>query len=236
MTNTDDPDRIRAEIDRTRRSLSADVDTLADRARPSTIARRKVGGIGGSLSRMRDRVMGTAQDATSQLSDTGRSAVSSATDAARGVPATAQQQAQGNPLAVGLIAFGAGLVAAALVPASRSEQQAAVALKETAEPALQEAAGAAQETAQRLTQPAQEAAHAVAATARDAATTVAEEGADAARGAGRRTRRRTHRPRPALSRPGNVPPSPRAGRSRFGPTCRRREEERDPAVPSPRRP
>ncbi|NGP04803.1 DUF3618 domain-containing protein [Rhodococcus sp. 14C212] len=181
MTNTDDPDRIRAEIDRTRRSLSADVDTLADRARPSTIARRKVGGIGGSLSRMRDRVMGTAQDTTSQLSDSSRSAVSSATDAARGVPATVQQQTQGNPLAVGLIAFGAGLVAAALVPASRSEQQAAVTLKETAEPALREATDAAKESAQRLAQPAQEAAHAVADTARDAATTVREEGTDAAR-------------------------------------------------------
>lgn len=38
---TDDPDAIRAEIENTRRSLSGDVDALADKVTPSKIADRQ---------------------------------------------------------------------------------------------------------------------------------------------------------------------------------------------------
>ncbi len=43
MTASNDPDQIRAEIERTRSSLSYNVDNLAHEAKPSTIAKRKVG-------------------------------------------------------------------------------------------------------------------------------------------------------------------------------------------------
>ena len=82
--------------------------------------------------------MGSAQESTSALSDSAQSAVSSATEAAQSAPEAVRKQAQGNPLAAGLIAFGAGLVVAALIPASEKEQQLAVAVKDKAQPLQQE--------------------------------------------------------------------------------------------------
>ena len=42
MTTSNDPDEIRADIERTRAALSNDVDELADAVRPQNVARRQV--------------------------------------------------------------------------------------------------------------------------------------------------------------------------------------------------
>ncbi|WP_256356265.1 DUF3618 domain-containing protein [Streptomyces sp. PKU-EA00015] len=132
------PDRMRAEIESTRRQLSYDVDELADRTSPRRMARRRSRRLRGALSGARDRVMGTASHATSraqgglhetaqsaqesagQAADTVRDAAGQAGDAAKRAPEQAMRQTQGNPLAAGLIAFGAGLLAASLLPASEA--------------------------------------------------------------------------------------------------------------------
>ncbi|MCQ4120377.1 DUF3618 domain-containing protein [Rhodococcus tibetensis] len=177
MTTSQDPDRIRADIERTRRNLSVDVDTLAREANPTTIAKRKVGRMTGAVSGVRDRVMGSAQDAGSSLAD----AQSSAADAAQSAPGAVRQHTQGNPLAAGLIAFGAGLLlVASMLPASEREQQAALAVKEKAEPLTQELTDVAKDAAQNLKEPAQNATQAVKETVTDAADTVKEEGTSAA--------------------------------------------------------
>jgi uncharacterized protein YjbJ (UPF0337 family) len=188
MTSSD-PDQIRADIERTRAALSSDVNTLAYEANPTTMAKHKVGRVTGSLGGVRDRVMGTVQDSANSTSDATDSAMSSvsgaaqsASDAVQSAPGVVKSQTQGSPLAAGLIAFGAGLLVSALIPASDREAQAAAALQEKAQPLTDELTDVAKQTAQNLQGPAQEAAAAVRDTAADAAGTVKDEGTSAAQG------------------------------------------------------
>ena len=53
-------------------------------------------------------------------------------------------KAEGNPIAVGLIAFGAGLLAASLIPASEREKDMAEGVKEQAQPLVDNLTDAAQ--------------------------------------------------------------------------------------------
>src|SRR5215216_4439656 len=121
---TNDPDQIRAEIERTRENLSSNVNALADEVNPKNIAHRQV-----------DKV-------------------SSVGDAASGAPSQVRAKAQGNPLAAGVIAFGVGWLVSSLLPSSAKEQEAAQQLKEKAQPLAQEAAqsvkGAATDAAQTV--------------------------------------------------------------------------------------
>ncbi len=176
MTSSQDPAVIRAEIERTRASLSGNVDALAYEANPKTQVHRQVSKVTGAATSLKERVMGSAQDATVS----GKSAVSSAGDAATAAPGKVRSQTQGNPLAAGIVAFGAGLLMSSLFPASAKEQQAATSLKAQAEPLLEQAKSVAQDTAEQLREPALEAVAAVKSTATDAATTVKDEGTSAA--------------------------------------------------------
>ena len=89
-------------------------------------------------------------------------------------------KAQGNPLAAGLIAFGAGLLTASLIPASAKEREAASALKEKAQPLLTEATDAAKQAVQDMKEPVADAVASVKQTATDSAQTVKDEGTQAA--------------------------------------------------------
>src|SRR5687768_333929 len=100
------PDAIRADIEQTRNELGADVDALADKVTPSKIVDRQVDKVKGGFRSVRERVMGAADDAGSGVGDVKDKVIS---------------KAEGNPLAVGLIAFGAGLLVASLIPASAKE-------------------------------------------------------------------------------------------------------------------
>jgi gas vesicle protein len=170
-----DPDQIRAQIERTRESLSDDVNALADGVNPKTVVRRQTRKMTGALGGVKDRVMGTASDATSGVGDT----MHSLTDTAASAPAQVTRRTQGSPLAAGLIAFGAGLLAAALIPASEREQAIAEQVKEKAQPLMDEAKQVAQDTAQELKEPATSAVDAVKEKATDAAGTVKDEGQSA---------------------------------------------------------
>jgi len=184
MTSSADPDQIRAEIERTRSNLSSNVDTLAHEADPRTMAKRKVSRVTGTVTGWRERLMGSAQDSTASVADAGHTAAASVTDAAQSAPTTVRRQAQGNPLAAGLVAFGAGLVVAALFPASEKEQQAATTVKEEAQPLTKEVSDVAKDVAGNLQEPAQQAVQSVKDTAADAAGTVKDEGTAAAQDVG----------------------------------------------------
>ena len=173
---SDSPEAIRANIDRTREELGLDVDALADKVTPSKIAQRQTDKIKGRFGSLRDRVMGAADDAGSSVQGAGSSAMSSVSDAGQ----TVVSKAQGNPLAVGLIAFGVGLVAASLIPASQREKDAAGTIKEQAQPLVDQASGAVKEMGEHLKEPAQEAAAAVKDSATSAASTVKEEATSSA--------------------------------------------------------
>ena len=176
MTTSSNPDEIRAEIERTRNALSTNVDTLAYEANPKTMAKRKVESVTGRFGGLRDRVMGSAHDTFETVSDTQDSAVS----AVQGAPGAAKRTTQGNPWGAGLVAFGVGLAVAAAFPATQKEQDAAVAVKDKAQPLQQELTQVAKDTAANLQEPAQQAAQTVKDVATDAAGTVHDETTSAA--------------------------------------------------------
>ncbi len=125
-----EPDQIRSEIDATRVELASNVDLLADRTSPARIVNRGWNRVTDKVQAVGARVMGAPSSTASsvkemagQAGDKIADAASGAADAVREAPQTAAEQTRGNPLAAGLIAFGAGLLAAALIPASDTERR-----------------------------------------------------------------------------------------------------------------
>lgn len=121
-------DRIRQDIERTRAELTQDTDRLVDRANPRKAIDRRTHRMRRKAGEVKDRVMGSIPSQGSGGSSTRSSIRQNAeqmTDAVRSAPQQAVQQTRGNPLAAGLIAFGAGLLAASLISESRAERRAA---------------------------------------------------------------------------------------------------------------
>jgi gas vesicle protein len=143
---TENPDTIRAEIEATRARLGTNVDAVADKVTPANIVHRQTDKVKDALFGVKEKVMGAADHATSN--------VHSATGTA----------------------FGAGLLVSSLIPASAKEREAADALKAAAEPVTTQLTEAAKDMAQGLKEPAQEAMENVKATAADAAAAVKDEG------------------------------------------------------------
>lgn len=173
---SDSPEQIRARIEATRAELGGDVDALADKVTPSKIVGRQTDKVKGAVGSVKDRVFGVADDAHSSLADKGSSAAGAVSD----VAGSAKAKAEGNPLAVGLIAFGVGLLAASLIPASTKEKEVASTIKEQAQPLVSQVTDAAKEVGQNLREPAQEAAAAVKDAATDAVDSVKSEAGSAA--------------------------------------------------------
>ncbi|MFS0854651.1 DUF3618 domain-containing protein [Microbacterium sp. 179-I 3D4 NHS] len=172
---TDSPEALRAEIERTRNELGRDTDALVDKVTPSKIVDRQKGKLKNALGSVRDRVMGVADDAGSAIGGAGSSIGGAGSHAAEGVGNAAHRvaaKAEGNPLAVGLIAFGAGLLAASLMPASEKEKDLAAGVKEQAQPLVEEAKSVAQDIGSNLQEPVKEAVQNVKDTASDAAAHV----------------------------------------------------------------
>jgi ElaB/YqjD/DUF883 family membrane-anchored ribosome-binding protein len=162
-------------IEQTRQSLSQDVDELTDKVSPSRIVHRRTEAARSRLGSLREHVMGSAQDSGHALTSAGQEVGSTASDAVH----TIGQKAQGNPLAAGLVAFGAGMVLASIVPASRAEaeltQRAIDTAKEQGQPLLEEAKSVGQDVGQQLKESATSAAEEVKATAQESAQNVKDE-------------------------------------------------------------
>ena len=178
---------IRADIEHTRERLTEDVDELAERASPRGMAQRRTERIREAVFGMRDKVKSNGHGDGHAARERARRAVEQAREqgghtrerlgetagqagsAVREAPHRATERTQGAPLAAGLIAFGAGMLLASLLPSSRREQQAAERLTELAEPATE----AARESVERLKaderQSAQDAVQRIKAAATDAA-------------------------------------------------------------------
>ncbi len=211
-----EPDRIREEIEATRAELTRDVDRLADKTSPKRVAQRrwssvkekvmgtpshaahstrdatrsaadtakdKASQVGDKASQLGD----TAKDKASQLSDRAGEAAHSAADTVRATPQKVAQQAQGNPIAAGIIAFGVGLLAASLIPATEVEKRAGQQLKDNAGDLADKVREPLKETAMEmkddLTGTVREAAGQVKETAADAARTTGDEAKSTAKGA-----------------------------------------------------
>jgi gas vesicle protein len=179
-------DELRGQLAQQRQDLSRDLEAIGDRVSPGRIVDRRRAAVRQGVGRVREAVMGSAESATS----TAAHAVSSIEDKASSVASTAadlpdvaREHTQGNPMAAGLIAFGAGLLVASVMPTTRHEQQMAQQVQPALESVASEAGSAAQEVAGELKEKASEAAHELKESAQDHAETVKAEAHDAARGA-----------------------------------------------------
>jgi hypothetical protein len=160
----EDPEELKRDIEQTRRDVGRDVDALTEKVSPSRVVGRRVEWARGGLRRLKEQVMGS----TGALSDTAGSAVSTVQDAGSKVgdavgsaPAMARAHTRGTPLAAGVIAFAAGWVVAAVLPASTRERELAQETKnkamEAAGPVKEQAAQVAEEVKENLQEPAQQA-------------------------------------------------------------------------------
>ena len=162
MTSSD-PEVIRRQIEDTRRELSYDVDALNEKVNPARVVDRRMTAAKSRVSRVKERVMGSAQgtsartqgvasnaagsvqsaasnaagsvqSAASSAADTVQGAASTAVDTVQQTPDMIVRQTQGNPLAAGLIAFGVGWLVSSILPATEKEKQ----LAQQAETAVKE--------------------------------------------------------------------------------------------------
>jgi hypothetical protein len=200
VTTSNDPDEIRADIERTRAALSDDVDDLAESVKPKNVAGRQVGKVKEAASNIKERVMGSddddysgsavgtvsdkayaAKDAVGGAAYTAKDTVSEraseARDAVRDAPGRLKRRAQGNPLAAGVIAFGLGMLVSSLIPSSEKEREAVSQLQE---PVKEKAAEVAKDIGEGLKPAAQEAAESVKTTAQEGVESVKQEGQSAA--------------------------------------------------------
>lgn len=175
---SENPDAIRADIEATRARLGANVDAVADKVTPSHIVQRQTDKVRVAIFGAKEKVMGAAEHTGDNLSQAGH-ALEDAGSAMGNVPTQMKAKTQGNPLAAGLIAFGAGLLVASLIPASEQEREAAETLKTAAEPLTTELTEGVKHLAEGLQEPAQEALDSLKATATEAAEHVKAESQDA---------------------------------------------------------
>jgi hypothetical protein len=164
-------DRIRSDIERTRDDLAEGVSTLADRTSPKRIAERRWDDVRQRARSVRYRVMGTSGSANDAVSDK----ASGVAGTVRQAPDAVLRQTQGSPLAAGLVAFGAGLLSAALLPESNAEQRVGHKLAEQAEPLIEPVRSATRDMAGDVKDSAQAAASEIGDAAKQGAVRTAEQ-------------------------------------------------------------
>ncbi|MGW7090753.1 DUF3618 domain-containing protein [Streptomyces sp. NPDC054874] len=188
------PDELKSDVEDTRAHLAHNVDRLADKVSPGKVAQRKADATQRRITRVKERVMGAASDTTASgtqgLADTAEQAGDAVKHTAdhvgrsvRQAPDRITRQTQGSPVAAGIIAFGAGMLAAALIPTTDAEERVGAQLREHSdellEPVKQTAQDVAQDVKEEMRGPATEAVDAVKSTAQDAAETTKRKAQDA---------------------------------------------------------
>jgi gas vesicle protein len=154
-------DQLKGRLEQQRSELGRDIVAIEDRVTPSRIVERRTTRIRLGWHDMRDRVMGTADQAASSASNARATASEVASDGAHRlaetvgeVPDAARRQVQGQPLVAGAVAFGAGLLLAVAVPPTDKERQLAEGhrdqIRDLADSTKQAVGSAAQEAAEHL--------------------------------------------------------------------------------------
>ncbi len=183
--------QLTSEIAASRAELSRDLDALTDKVSPAQMVERRKEATRSRFRSMKERVMGSADDARQGMSSAGgsmsgaaSSAAGSVTGTAQGAVGTLERRTEGNPLAAGVIAFGAGWLVSSLLPASEKETRAAQQVveraKEHGQPLVDEARSVGQEMGESLKESAGQAAQEVKGTAQESAEAVKQEGQSSA--------------------------------------------------------
>ena len=173
-----DTEELKRDIEHTRADMSTTLDAIGDRVTPGRVVERNKNKVKNTVGSVRDRVMGTAHDAKSALTDTASSAgesASSGIETVKGASDAVRSHTQGAPLVTGAIAFGIGFLVAAAFPASASEKDTSAKVVDALEPVKSQLTEAAHEVADHLKEPMKETA--------DAVKTAATDGVDAVKSA-----------------------------------------------------
>ena len=159
---------LRSEIDDSRARLGQTADAIGDKVLPGRIIERQKQSAASSLRGVRDRVMGTAESAGHGISDTASSTVGQVKHA----PDALAQRTEGSPLVAGAVAFGIGLLAAAMIKPTEPERQAVTKLTDAAPDLRSKVEEAGHELASSVKEHASEAAEEVKSSVTDSASTV----------------------------------------------------------------
>ena len=166
-TGTEELSTTPHDIEATRADLTRNLDELTNKVSPQAVVQRQKDAVKGRLGSARDKVMGSKSS--------GEGGPGTATQ----VKDSTQSAVTGNPLTAGLVAFGAGMLLSALLPASKVETDAArqvtEAAKEHGQPLLDHAKTVAQEVGSDLKDSAAAAAEEVKTSAQDSAAQVKDE-------------------------------------------------------------
>ena len=173
-------EELRGQLVSQRAEISRDLDAIGDRVSPHRMVERRQAAVRRRVSDIKERVMGSAESTVDAVRDAGASATTTLTDSASSVVHGTRNAAEGNPLAVGLIAFGAGLVAATVFPTTRTERDIAERAQPVLEKAASEAAPAARHVVDELKPAAQEAVADLRESAVEAASSVKDHAVEAA--------------------------------------------------------
>ena len=202
------PEELRADIAARRAEMTETIDAIEDRVSPQRIVTRRQEAMKSQVRSWKERVMGSPDDddvdyggaryagqpggtygtyGTYAEGEGGPSVgerlsgtAGHAGERVREAPEAMRRQAQGNPLAAGLIAFGAGLVMASLLPESSTERQAAARVQPALGQVASEAKGIGQEVAQATAETAKDEAQGLKETAAEAAQEVKGEASSSA--------------------------------------------------------
>ena len=181
-------EELNTELESSRQQLSRNIDELNDKVNPQRVIQRRKDATVNRLGSLRDRVMGTASDARHRASSAAGETAAGATETASGVTqgavGTIQHRTQGSPLAAGLVAFGAGMLISALIPASEKEadaaQRAMDVAREHGQPVADDVMSSGRDMADNLKESAAGRAEQVKASAQDSAQAVKQEGQSSA--------------------------------------------------------
>jgi hypothetical protein len=174
-------EELNAEIAGTRQSLAEDLDELQYKVSPSAVVQRRKEAMSDRMRSFGSRIMGTTQSVGESAGDAASGSSGRVRETASGLADTAQGRVEGSPLAAGLVAFGIGVVAAGLVPASEAESRASRKVVDTAkEQGAPVAEAVKSEMASGLGDKVTEAAQEVKETAKQSASRVKDEASSSA--------------------------------------------------------
>lgn len=176
-------EELSRDIAGTRQDLASDLDALQDRVSPQAIVERRKAATRERVRSARYKVMGTAHSARESATGTASGAADSVRDQAHGAASAVEDRVEGSPLAAGLVAFGAGMVLASLLPATEKESRAARQVVDTAreqgQPVVEEARSVAQQVGQDLQESATDHAQELKESAQESTSRVQDEGSSA---------------------------------------------------------
>jgi hypothetical protein len=174
-------EELRDDIELRREHLTRDFDAIGDRVSPNRIVERRTKAWRGRVRNAKESIMGRTEEVTGAVG----AEAGELRDRAGEVPTIVRHQTEGNPLAAGLIAFGAGLLVATVLPETRRERRLAREVQPHLEGVARSAmdsgrsmAGELKPAVQESAQHVQEAARASAARVTDEARGAAQHGTD----------------------------------------------------------